>query len=141
MKVILLPSGSVMADNCTPLFTISTAPGAKPLPETSAMMPDQVVHRKVQQARAGAFGVEGDLDPTTVGHPPFDEATLHGQVVGWAPKETFIPGAGCFKVAHRDNCKNELDGHRALLLLIWTRRQVRLADWIFIPPEPHNRSP
>ncbi len=37
MKVILLSSGSQMADSCTPLFTVSTAPGASPLPEISAM--------------------------------------------------------------------------------------------------------
>ena len=37
MRVILLPSGSVMADSCTSLFTVSTGPGAMPLPERSAM--------------------------------------------------------------------------------------------------------
>ena len=128
MKVILLPSGSVMADNCTPLFTISTAPGAKPLPETSAISRTKSSTAKFDGPGAGAFGVEGDLDPTTVGHPPFDRTSSMGRLSAGRPKETFIPGAGCFKVAHRDNCKNELDGHRALLLLIWTRRQVRLAE-------------
>jgi len=107
MKVILLPSGSVMADNCTPLFTVSTAPAAIPRAERSAI---QVAHREVQQGRAGPLGVEGYLHPPAVGHPPLDE-TLHRQVVGGTAEETLVPRAGSVKVGHRDDGEYMIYGH------------------------------
>src|SRR5664280_2771162 len=55
-------------------------------------LPVQVVHGEVQQARSGAVGVEGDLDPAIFGYPPFDEATRHRQVVGGTAEEAFVPG-------------------------------------------------
>ena len=48
MKVIVLPSGSRMVDSCTPLFTVSIAPGASPRSRDLGDVPVQVVHREVQ---------------------------------------------------------------------------------------------
>src|ERR1039458_651876 len=66
----------------------------------------QVVHREVHQAPAGAVGVEGDLDPATLGHPPFDEATLHWQVVAREGTAAYVPNGGSFHVGHRYNGKD-----------------------------------
>jgi len=45
----------------------------------------EVVHGEVQKARAGAAGIEADLDPPGLGHSPFDELTCHWQVVSARP--------------------------------------------------------
>jgi hypothetical protein len=76
----------------------------------------QVVDREVQQGPAGAIGVASDLDPSTVGHPPFDEPTLHRQVVGQAAKQTLVPSVRSFEVGHRDYGEDMIDGHRLLPL-------------------------
>src|SRR5665647_1364897 len=39
MKVIRLPSGSVTVHSLTPLFTVSIASGARPLPQISVICP------------------------------------------------------------------------------------------------------
>jgi hypothetical protein len=111
MKVIVLPSGSRMAESCTPLFTVSIAPGQPPSRDVGDV-PVQVVHREVQQGRAGAIGVASDLDPATVGHPPFDEPTLHRQVVGGTPEQTRIPSVRGLEVGHRDDRQDMINRHR-----------------------------
>ena len=50
MKVIVLPSGSVIADSWTPLFTVSIAPETKPLPARLAMWPARSSTAKFSRA-------------------------------------------------------------------------------------------
>src|SRR5688572_15591563 len=115
MKVIVLPSGSRMADNCTPLFhRLDRSWGQPPSRDVSDVLV-QVVHREVHQARAGAIGVASDLDPSTVGHPPFDEQTLHRQVVGGTAEETLVPSVRSFEVGHRDDGEDMINRHPLFL--------------------------
>lgn len=42
MKEIVLPSGRVIADSWTPVFTVTIVSGTKPLSERSAMWPPKL---------------------------------------------------------------------------------------------------
>ena len=67
--------------------------------------------------------ITSDLDPSTVGHPPFDEPALHRQVVGGTAEQTPVPSVRSFEVGHRYYGEDMIDGHRLLPLFLLTRRR------------------
>ncbi|HXA31068.1 MAG TPA: hypothetical protein VNV87_02325, partial [Acidimicrobiales bacterium] len=75
----------------------------------------QIIDCEVHQGGTGTRWVGGDLQPPVVGDLPFDESTVHGQIVGRATEEALVPCVASFKIGHGDNGKNMLDGHGSIL--------------------------
>ncbi len=69
MMATVFPSGSNTVA-LRPPPTASTRAGLMPRPESSAKVGIEVGHREGDQAIAGTDGVDDDVEPGRLGHPP-----------------------------------------------------------------------